>query len=113
MDQYETCVLDFLDGIMAVAGIDDTPTFTRSQIANESEMMTNLLQAAQYLPDEYVTRKVLDLLGDGDLAEELIKQMEADEYDRGDEIQEEAEQEQDTEENPEENQNQEQEEDDA
>ena len=113
VDQYETCVLDFLDGIMAVAGIDDTPTFTRSQIANESEMMTNLLQAAQYLPDEYVTRKVLDLLGDGDLAEELIKQMEADEYDRGNELQEEAEQEQDTEENPEENQNQEQEEDDA
>lgn len=102
VDQYETCVLDFLDGIMAVAGIDDTPTFTRSQIANESEMMTNLLQAAQYLPDEYVTRKVLDLLGDGDLAEELIKQMEADEYDRGNEIQDEADQEED---NPEENQN--------
>lgn len=75
VDQFETCVLDFLDGIMAVAGIDDTPTFTRSQVANESEMITNVLQAAQYLSDDYVTRKLLELLGDGDLAEDMLKEM--------------------------------------
>lgn len=91
VDQYETCVNDFIQGILHVAGIEDTPTFTRSQIVNQTEMITNIIAAGQYLPDEYITRKLLQLLGDGDRAEELIAQMEAEEIDRGRDLQEEAE----------------------
>ena len=83
VDQYETCVNDFIQAILQVAGIEDTPTFTRSQIVNQSEMITNVIAAGQYLPDEYITRKLLQLLGDGDRAEELIAQMDAEEIDRG------------------------------
>lgn len=83
VDQFETCVNDFIQGILAVAGLDDVPTFTRSQVVNESEMIQNVITAAQYLPDDYVTRKLLQLLGDGDLADELIAQMDADELERG------------------------------
>ena len=86
VDQYETCVNDFIQSILTVAGLEDTPTFTRSQVANESEAITNVIQAAQYLSDEYITQKLLYLLGDGDLYDEVIAQKDAEELERGKEL---------------------------
>lgn len=81
-DQFEYCVADFLKGILEVAGIEDTPTFTRSYLINTQEEISTVLQAATYLSDDYVTRKILTLLGDADKADEMLKQLEADEYKR-------------------------------
>lgn len=81
-DAFEYQVLDFINGILKVAGIEDEATFTRSVIINQSEMINTLLTAATYLPDEYVTRKILEYLGDGDKADDLLKQIDADEIDR-------------------------------
>lgn len=81
-DQFEYCVLEFIQGILEVAGMEDQPTFTRSYLINTQEEISNLMQAAQYLDDEYVTRKVLTLLGDADKAEEVLKNMEAQALDR-------------------------------
>lgn len=81
-DQFEYCVLDFLDGILTVAGIEDKATFTRSVIVNTQEEVQTVVMAAQYLSDEYVTKKVVTLLGDGDQAEEILEQMAADAEDR-------------------------------
>lgn len=81
-DEFEYCVHEFIDGILAVAGIDDTPTFTRSKIVNTQEEITSVIQSATYLPEEYATEKILTLLGDGDRAEELIRQMEEDDKKR-------------------------------
>ena len=78
-DQFEYCVIDFIQGILSVAGLEDKPTFTRSYLVNTQEEISTLLQAAQYLDDEYVTRKILTLLGDADKADEIIANM--DEYD--------------------------------
>ena len=78
-DQFEYCVIEFLQGILSVAGLEDKPTFTRSYLVNTTEEISVLLQAAQYLDDEYVTRKILTLLGDADKADEIIASM--DEYD--------------------------------
>ena len=78
-DQFEYCVLEFLQGILSVAGLEDKPTFTRSYLVNTTEEISVLLQAAQYLDDEYVTRKILTLFGDADKADEIIASM--DEYD--------------------------------
>ena len=78
-DQFEYCVIEFLQGILSVAGLEDNPTFTRSYLVNTTEEISVLLQAAQYLDDEYVTRKILTLLGDADKADEIIASM--DEYD--------------------------------
>lgn len=78
-DQFEYCVIEFLQGILSVAGLEDNPTFTRSYLVNTQEEISVLLQAAQYLDDEYVTRKILTLLGDADKADEIIASM--DEYD--------------------------------
>ena len=74
-DKYEYCVIEFIKGILDLADIDDMPTFTRSAIINTSEEVGMVLQAAQFLEPTYVTEKLLNLFGDGDKAEEMIKQM--------------------------------------
>lgn len=76
-DQYEFCVIEFLQGILAVAGIDDEPTFTRSAIINTSEEIQTVVMAASFLSDDYVTRKILTLLGDGDQADEILHSIDA------------------------------------
>lgn len=80
-DQFEYCVMDFIKGILEVAGIEDTPTFTRSYLINVSEEIDNVLSAAEYLDSEYVTRKVLTILGDADKIDEVLKRK--DEEDMG------------------------------
>lgn len=81
-DGFEYCVIKFIRGILELAGIDDNPTFTRSRNVNVSEEIQTILQAATALDDEYVTRKILDLLGDGDQAEEIIQRRISDEMTR-------------------------------
>lgn len=74
-DKYEYCVLKFLDGILKLAGIEDeAPTFTRSMMINRTEEINSLLSAADYLTEDYVARKVLEMFGDGDKAEDIIKE---------------------------------------
>lgn len=74
-DEFEFCVIEFINGILAVAGIEDTPTFTRSQIVNRQEEVEMLLSAGEYLDREYITEKILTLLGDADKVEEVLKRM--------------------------------------
>ena len=81
-DQYEYCVIDFVQGILAVAGVEDEPTFTRSVIVNTQEEVQTVVMAAQYLGTEYVTTKILTLLGDGDKTEEVLKQAQAEQAER-------------------------------
>lgn len=82
-DQYEYCVREFIKGILELAGIEDEPAFTRSVIVNSQEEIQLVLQSAEYLQEDYVTKKILTLLGDGDMADKMISEMDADELDRG------------------------------
>lgn len=78
IDGWEFFVLEFVNGILELAGIlDEDPTFTRSTIANTSENVNILLAGANYLDDEYITQKLLEYLGDGDKAEDMIEKMQA------------------------------------
>lgn len=81
-DDFEFNVIDFLQGVLTVLGIEDDPTFTRNKIVNANEQIVTLLQAREYLDDEYLTRKILELLGDGDLADEILKRLDAEDMDR-------------------------------
>ena len=81
-DQFEYQVTEFINGILALAGIDDEPTYTRSQMSNQSETLEMVLQAAEYLDDEYVTKKILTLLGDAGKAKEVLKRKDAEAADR-------------------------------
>ena len=81
-DQFEHCVTEFINGILALAGIEDEPTYTRSQMSNQSELLEMVLQCAEYLDDEYVTTKILTLLGDADKVQEVLKRKDVEAADR-------------------------------
>ena len=73
-DLFEYQVTEFINGILALIGIDDRPTYTRSMIVNQQETIQNLVTASEYLSADYITRKVLETLGDIDDTDEVINQ---------------------------------------
>lgn len=82
-DKFEFHVLDFLDKILFLAGIEnEKPTFTRSLIINKLEEIQAVEASADNLSSEYVTRKILTILGDADKADDVIKEMQAEEINR-------------------------------
>lgn len=82
-DDFEYFIHDFLDSILAVAGIEgEHATFTRSKIVNVQEEVQTVLSAATALDSDYVTEKILTLLGDGDKVEEILRNMDADDMNR-------------------------------
>ena len=81
-DDFEYQVLDFIAGIMAVAGVDDEATFTRSQIVNQTEMVQTLVTAGAFLDERYITEKIMTILGDADKVDEVLSDMEQSNIDR-------------------------------
>lgn len=55
-DDFEYCVVEFIQSILELAGIDDDPTFKRSMIVNMAEETNMVLAAAQYLDDETILK---------------------------------------------------------
>lgn len=82
LDNFEYCVTEFIEGIFEVAGINDTPTYTRSIISNTTEMIENIIAAGDYLDEEYITEKLLTVLGDADKVDEVLKRRAAEKLDR-------------------------------
>lgn len=79
-DEFEMCVHDFINGILAVAGIEDTATFKRSQIVNRSEETSMIVMSAEYLDDETILRKLPFLTEDE--IEGILQRKDAEEVDR-------------------------------
>ncbi len=73
LDLHEEQLSEGLERLLAVAGIDDEATYTRALIVNQAEMVDNYLNAASYLDDEYVTEKIMTVLGDKDQIEVVKK----------------------------------------
>lgn len=88
-DMYEYQIIKFIQGILEVAGIEDDPSFTRSKLVNVNESVSTVLMASEVLDSEYVTEKILNILGDGDMVEEILERMEADELEMGGNLEEE------------------------
>jgi polyribonucleotide nucleotidyltransferase len=57
-DAFEYQIIEFVQQILALQGIDDTPQFKRNRIANQAEQIEMVIAEANYLDDE----TVLDLL---------------------------------------------------
>lgn len=55
-DDYEYCVIEFIQSILELAGIDDDPEFKRSMLINQTEETNMVLAAAQYLDDETILK---------------------------------------------------------
>ena len=63
-DDYEYCVIEFIQGILSLAGIEDNPTFKRSTIVNQSEETQMILSAAEYLDNETILEKLPFVVND-------------------------------------------------
>ena len=72
LDAYEAEITDFISRLLIVAGVEDEPTYTRSVIVNKAEEVSIVLNSAMYLDNEYVTEKVLTILGDKDRVQEVL-----------------------------------------
>ena len=81
-DCFEEQVISFVGGILSIAGIDDKPTFTRNRDINALENAQTLTMLAPYFDDEYMTKKALDIEGDGDQYEDMMKRKAAEVIDR-------------------------------
>lgn len=73
-NKFEQQVTTFILNLLDLLGIEDAPTYTRSMIVNKSEEITSILQAGEYLSDEYITSKLLEVNGDIDKLEEVQAQ---------------------------------------
>lgn len=76
---FEYQVGEAVEAVLILADIDDKVTFQRDYIVNTGETIGWVLQSAQYFTPEYTTKKLLTLLGDGDLADDMIEEMHANE----------------------------------
>ena len=78
-DAFEYCVLEFLEGILPLAGIpaDAHPSFRRSVIANQREEIGNILSAAPYLDTETVTEQLCAALGLTDRTGDILRKKRA------------------------------------
>lgn len=81
-DMLEFNVTEFIHGVLTVLGIDDEPTYTRSYIVNQQEMIQTIVSAGGDLPQEYKTRKILEVLGDIDRTDEVLAQLTAEDANR-------------------------------
>lgn len=81
-DLFEYQVTEFIEGILQLAGIDDTPTYTRSMIVNKQEEIQSVISAAEYTDEEYTTRKLLEILGDADKVQEVLERRDAEDMNR-------------------------------
>ena len=55
-DDYEYCIIEFIQEILHLIGIEDNPVFKRSTIVNQTEETQMVLSAAQYLDDETILK---------------------------------------------------------
>lgn len=76
---FEDELIKWLNGILELAGVEDEPTFTRARIVNASEEISTIVSCGEYLESSYITTKILTILGDGDKAEEMLAEMDANE----------------------------------
>ena len=74
-DQFEFEVIEFVNRILALAGIEDDVSFVRSKIVNTNEEIQTVLSSAEYLDSGYITKRILTLLGDPDKYEKVMQNL--------------------------------------
>lgn len=57
-DDFEYQIIEFVQQILSLMGIEDTPIFKRNRISNQTEQTQMVLLAAQYLDEETVLKKL-------------------------------------------------------
>ena len=63
-DQFEYCICEFIQGLLNLIGVIDTPHFTRSMISNQTEETNMVLSAKDYLDRETIIKHLPFLSSD-------------------------------------------------
>lgn len=63
-DDFEFQCIESIQAILALIGIEDTPTFQRNMIVNQLEQVQLVIAEAEYLDDETVLRKLPNITVD-------------------------------------------------
>lgn len=79
-DRFEMCVSDFIDHVLELIGVEDSPTFKRTKVVNMSEETQMVLSAAEYMDSETVL-KHLPFLSPDEI-DEILERKEAEEAER-------------------------------
>lgn len=76
--KFEYCVIEFIQRLLLVAGLDENEKFTfkYDKTINKSEEITMILQAAQFLDEETVTQMILETMGKIDILDDVLKRRE-------------------------------------
>ena len=80
LDEFELCIHKFINGILSIAGVEDTATFKRSLIVNRKEETEMILMCAEYLDDETILKKLPFLTEDE--IEDIMKRKASEEVER-------------------------------
>lgn len=79
-DRFEMCLSDFIEHLLALIGIEDSPTFKRTKVVNMMEETQMLLTAAEYL-DERTILEHLPFLSPDEI-DTIIENKQAEEAER-------------------------------
>jgi len=79
-DRFEMCVSDFIEGLLQLIGVEDSPTFKRTRVTNQTEETQMVLSAAEYL-DRETTLKKLPFLSPDEI-DEIMERKEIEEMSR-------------------------------
>lgn len=72
LDGYEAEITDFIMRLLAVAGVQDRPTYTRSIMVNQTETINAVMNSALVLDEDYMTEKIMTVLGDKDKVQDVL-----------------------------------------
>ena len=72
LDIYEAALTGFIKKLLALAGVEDAPTYNRSVLINKAEEIQAVINGALYLEPEYITEKLVTILGDKDKLETIL-----------------------------------------
>ena len=72
LDGYEAEITDFIMRLLEVAGVDDKPTYTRSIMVNQTEVINSVMNSATVLDEDYMTEKIMTVLGDKDKVQDVL-----------------------------------------
>lgn len=76
-DDFEYQIIKFVQQILALMNIEDTPVFKRNRVSNQMEQVQIVMQEAQYLDDETLLQKLPNITVDEVPGILMRRQMEA------------------------------------
>lgn len=81
-DDYEYQVIEFVQGVLSLLGLDGTPVFKRNKVSNDLEHMQVLAMASAYLDRETIVRKMPSSIVGVDEIEDVLKRIKDEDVDR-------------------------------